>query len=337
MPKQGPSEGSRRQLMARLPIRLRPSPRPTVVVVLPSPAGVGLMAVTRMSLPSLFFCAALMSSNDTLALYGPKLSRASAGMPIFLPISAIGFIFASRAISISDFTAMTSLLRIRADAVELCARFRCRPGEGVAGLDACRLRPFGGRHLLAIATAHAFRLDGAPGSRDRHAVGIDAEDFARFAAARHLARIEDIESLAVDGRPGTRRRVRRPDEIVTFAHRLRPLDLGNILLEPALIGLLCVILRQARGLAGAHQVDAFHDGIDAEREQLLEINIAQRLVGADLDLLLQQDRAFIQALVGPEDRQTGLGATHRNGPVDRGGAAVQRRKGGVILEGGAVR
>ncbi len=30
----------------------RPSARPTVVVVLPSPAGVGLMAVTRISLPS---------------------------------------------------------------------------------------------------------------------------------------------------------------------------------------------------------------------------------------------------------------------------------------------
>ncbi len=54
--------------MARLPMRLRPSPRPTVVVVLPSPAGVGVMAVTRISLPSLFFCAELMKSNDTLAL-----------------------------------------------------------------------------------------------------------------------------------------------------------------------------------------------------------------------------------------------------------------------------
>ena len=32
------------QMTAFLPIRLRPSPRPTLVVVLPSPAGVGLMA-----------------------------------------------------------------------------------------------------------------------------------------------------------------------------------------------------------------------------------------------------------------------------------------------------
>jgi len=35
-----------------LPMRRRPSARPMVVVVFPSPAGVGVMAVTRISLPS---------------------------------------------------------------------------------------------------------------------------------------------------------------------------------------------------------------------------------------------------------------------------------------------
>ena len=52
MPNTGPSEGSRRQIDAFLPMRFSASPRPTVVVVLPSPAGVGLIAVTRISLPS---------------------------------------------------------------------------------------------------------------------------------------------------------------------------------------------------------------------------------------------------------------------------------------------
>ena len=51
MPNTGPSEGSRRQIIAFLPMWLSASPRPTVVVVLPSPAGVGLIAVTRISLP----------------------------------------------------------------------------------------------------------------------------------------------------------------------------------------------------------------------------------------------------------------------------------------------
>src|SRR6266849_5338173 len=42
-PKHGPSEGSRRHSIAFLPIWLSASVRPTVVVVLPSPAGVGVI------------------------------------------------------------------------------------------------------------------------------------------------------------------------------------------------------------------------------------------------------------------------------------------------------
>ena len=52
IPKTGPSDGSRSAIIAFLPMRLSASPRPTVVVVLPSPAGVGLIAVTSTSLPS---------------------------------------------------------------------------------------------------------------------------------------------------------------------------------------------------------------------------------------------------------------------------------------------
>ena len=51
MPKTGPSEGSRSAAAARRPMRFKPSVKPTVTVVLPSPAGVGLMAVTSTSCP----------------------------------------------------------------------------------------------------------------------------------------------------------------------------------------------------------------------------------------------------------------------------------------------
>ena len=51
MPKTGPSEGSRRQATGRLPMTPRPCVRPTSVVVLPSPALVGVMPVTHTSLP----------------------------------------------------------------------------------------------------------------------------------------------------------------------------------------------------------------------------------------------------------------------------------------------
>ncbi len=52
IPKHGPSDGSRKHTTAFLPIRFKPSFKPTEVVVLPSPAGVGVIAVTRISLPS---------------------------------------------------------------------------------------------------------------------------------------------------------------------------------------------------------------------------------------------------------------------------------------------
>ena len=59
------------QTTAFFPIRLSPSPRPTVVVVFPSPAGVGLIAVTRISLPCFFPLSPAMKDWLTFALSCP--------------------------------------------------------------------------------------------------------------------------------------------------------------------------------------------------------------------------------------------------------------------------
>ena len=48
IPKTGPKEGSRRTTTAFFPNLFNPSFNPIEVVVFPSPAGVGVMAVTRM-------------------------------------------------------------------------------------------------------------------------------------------------------------------------------------------------------------------------------------------------------------------------------------------------
>ena len=85
-----------------LPMRLSASPRPIVVVVLPSPAGVGLIAVTRMSLPSGRFERPRRKSYSSLAMNRPNGRSANSGAPIFAAISAIGFRRVARAISISD-------------------------------------------------------------------------------------------------------------------------------------------------------------------------------------------------------------------------------------------
>ena len=88
--------------MALLPIWRSASPNPTVVVVLPSPAGVGLIAVTNISFEFLRSGKEVKYFKLTFALYFPYASRFSASIPRDAPISFIGFIVAACAISISD-------------------------------------------------------------------------------------------------------------------------------------------------------------------------------------------------------------------------------------------
>jgi hypothetical protein len=54
MPKHGPREGSLMAIPTFLPKRFKDWPSPITVVVLPSPDGVGLVAVTSISLPFSF-------------------------------------------------------------------------------------------------------------------------------------------------------------------------------------------------------------------------------------------------------------------------------------------
>jgi len=70
MPNTGPNEGSLKARIAFLLSLLKASASPIVVVVLPSPAGVGLIAVTKINLP---FCLLELDSRDksTFALYFP--------------------------------------------------------------------------------------------------------------------------------------------------------------------------------------------------------------------------------------------------------------------------
>ena len=101
IPKHGPRLGSRRQTVVCLPILLRPSVRPTEVVVFPSPAGVGVTAVTRISFPSLFFWTPSIAFHEILALSCPKGTRSSLSMLSFAPISFMCSPETSLAISIS--------------------------------------------------------------------------------------------------------------------------------------------------------------------------------------------------------------------------------------------
>ena len=71
MPNTGPIDGWRITHTVRLPMRLRAWLMPTVCTVLPSPSGVGEMAVTTTYLPGLRVAGCLSRSSFTLALALP--------------------------------------------------------------------------------------------------------------------------------------------------------------------------------------------------------------------------------------------------------------------------
>ena len=88
MPNIGPSDGSRSVATTFLPSRPKPCAIPTVVVVLPSPAGVGVIPVTTMSLPRL--PPARMASSGIFALYLPCGIIAFVSSPSSAATSVIG-------------------------------------------------------------------------------------------------------------------------------------------------------------------------------------------------------------------------------------------------------
>ena len=204
--------------------------------------------------------------------------------------------------------------------------------------DIRRLRPFAGVDLLAVGGLHAGDLEAAVGADHGEAVGFYRGDLAGLAgdALRVLRRqrlgVENLELLAVERTPGAGRRVAAADQPVDLLPRLAPIDPGVVGAAAAFVGRQRLVLLDARRLAGLHQVDRLHHGVDAHREQPVEIHGAERVGAADRRFLLQQHVAGIEAVVRPEDRQTGFLLALDDRPVDRRRAAIGRQQRRVILD-----
>src|ERR1700744_920855 len=93
MPNTGPSDGSREERIARFPIASNPCASPIDVTVLPSPEMVGVVAVTRINLPSRLNRVSFSSSSLNLALTGLRVSYKSPGKFNLAAIASIGSIF----------------------------------------------------------------------------------------------------------------------------------------------------------------------------------------------------------------------------------------------------
>ena len=101
IPKTGPKEGSLKTTVACFPILFNPSVKPIETVVFPSPAGVGVKAVTN---TKLFFSTFSSSIKDkgSFALNFPNISKSSSSTFNFLAMFFMCCSFLACAIAISD-------------------------------------------------------------------------------------------------------------------------------------------------------------------------------------------------------------------------------------------
>src|ERR1041385_8129527 len=173
-PKTGPSEGSRIQSAAFVPILRSACVTPTVTVDLPSPAGVGLMPVTSTNRP--FGWRRASAPSRTFALYFPYSSISSSASPRWAAIAATGLSRAAWAMAMS----VGTLAVVVTDPLVLEGRREPRSEDA-----ACVLRCSSSDRLRCLAAdscegfrhgAHEGRLVPLPAMRDGskiRAVGLD--------------------------------------------------------------------------------------------------------------------------------------------------------------------
>src|SRR4249919_2708460 len=173
IPKIGPSDGSRRHRIGRLPMCPSPCVSDTDVVVLPSPAFVGVMAETHTIFAFGASARRSIAPRLTLALYLPYRSTSSSSRPISRAMSRIGRRVASWAISRLDFTGAPlrsvgdgggaalgdELVLVEAGEPEWCDQVGRAPGGGELG------------HRLAD-NRRGLEAVGAPARVDQEAVGL---------------------------------------------------------------------------------------------------------------------------------------------------------------------
>src|SRR6266480_6766224 len=132
MPNVGPIDGCLIATVARLPMCRNACPRPTVVVVLPSPSGVGVIAVTTMYFALGASASSSIADSLIFTTCSPYGSSRCMPRPTSLAMSSTGFRCAPRAISRSLGNAMPGLLDSGGfESVDLNGELGARREQGV--------------------------------------------------------------------------------------------------------------------------------------------------------------------------------------------------------------
>src|SRR4029453_2264247 len=142
-----------------------------------------------------------------------------------------------------------------------------------------------GAYFLAVFTSRPEHFDDTALCGDIEARLGDGRHFAHFARDLRkavkwaFARVEDLQLLAVQRRPRPRRGIAAPNQVVDEVDMMCPMNARLGFPAPPLVAFLRFILHDFPVLAGENEIGGFEHRFHAHREELVEIDVPDRLIG----------------------------------------------------------
>src|SRR5581483_11116113 len=122
------------------------------------------------------------------------------------------------------------------------------------------------------------------------------------------------------------------DEVVDLARRAVPAHGGVLVRTERVVGRAALVLRDAGRPSRCDEIDRLDHAGDAGLEDLVEVERSRRVVRADRDLALEQDRPRVDAGVRPEDGEAAARLAADELPRERAAAAIARQERGMEAE-----
>src|SRR5688572_15859500 len=152
------------------------------------------------------------------------------------------------------------------------------------------LREITPAQLLAVGAACPQNLDCAALCCHQKGRPGDVTHLADLAgdvgkASEHVfARIEDLNLLSIQCRPCTRCRIAAAYDVVNEIDVRGPVDTSFGLAAPTFVTRKAFVLLSLRVLVGSYELRCFQNRFNAERKELVEVDIAESLIGANVTL-----------------------------------------------------
>jgi len=185
-----------------------------------------------------------------------------------------------------------------------------------AGRDRVASEKFGGGEALAAFELEEFEDQAARAAGDAEDAGFGKENFASWAGGGGGFCGVDFKGLTVEVRVGSGPGRHRADSRGKRLGGLVPIKQAVGFFEFRRVGGKGVVLPNARGVSGFEQIESFEQTRSGERGEAV-VELTGGFVGADGELLGEQDVAGVKTLVHIHHRDAGFAVPRENGGVDR--------------------